>query len=181
MTINYKRVLIKLARGYMKRQRAKAALAMDYNENHDPANGRFTFSSGNGIIQSMETKKGTVGTGKGAVEVALGFGSGETEFYSMTSTRSHDEHHARHAASMGLTLKAWKQRAADILNAKADDKNFLDWYNEKIGKYYRYEIKSQCLAIGDADGSITTFFKLEKSKRQWYMPKEYIDILDRKR
>lgn len=132
-------------------------------------------------MQSMEEKKGTVGTEKGAVEVILGFGSDKPEFYPMTATRSHDEHHARHAADMGLTLKAWKQRAADILNAKADGKKYLDWYNGKVGKYYRYDIKSQCLAIGDADGSITTFFKLEKSKRRWYMPKEYIDILEEKR
>ena len=125
----------------------------------------------------MEAKTGTIGTGKGAVVVNLEFGSDKPDFSAVTATKGHDEHHAKHAAEMGLNLRQWKQEAADLLNAEACE-NFYDWSIPAVEKFFRYDVTTSRLAVGDRNGNIKTYFILSKSARKQYLPKEYLAILE---
>lgn len=134
-----------------------------------------------GGISGMENMRiGTVGTGKGAVPVQLGFGKDKPVFYPVTAVKGHDEHHAVHAREMSLSLQEWKREAANLLNAKASE-NFMDWHFPVIGKFIRYDRNTNRIAIGDRNGNIRTFFILKKSARSKYLPREYLAILNTKK
>ena len=151
-----------------KEKRTQDKKPFDKSKHPQGEDGRFVY------------KTGTVGKGKGAVVVNLGFGSDKPNFSAVTATKGHDEHHAKHAADMGLNLQQWKQEAAELLNA--DKSNlYLDWYSPERETYFRYEINTNKLVIGDSDGNIKTYYILESNKRKRYMPKEYIDFLDGKK
>lgn len=153
--------------------------AMDYNENHDER-GRFTFARGNGTMRGMEKRKGMVGEGKGAVEVNLGFGDNKPDFFAETTNKGHDEYHGRHAADMGLNFRQWKQSAADLLN---DDprENYRDWENLDDDSFNRFDMRTRRLVVGDKEGTINTYFILEKRKYKYYLPKEYLEEIQKKK
>lgn len=95
-------------------------------------------------------------------------------FYPETATGGHDKHHSEHAKEMGISMKQWKQKAADILNDEAGEK-YLDWYKERKRTFNRLIIDSKLLVVGSTDGEINTFFKLDKKLLKSYLPKEYLD------
>ena len=119
---------------------------------------------------------GTVGTGKDAVEVQLGFPADKPKFYPETATKGHDRHHQKHADEMGITFKEWKRRAAALLNADASD-DFLDWYDDEKSTFCRYEKTTQRIVFGTADGTINTYFQVDKHRLRWIMPIEYLNML----
>ena len=125
-------------------------------------------------------KTGTVGEGKGAVEVILGFESDKPEFISETSHKRHDAKHAKHAKEMGLNLRQWKQEAASLLN---DDRreHYKDWENQNDDTFNRFNKKTGRLAVGDVSGTINTYFYLEKRKLKYYLPKEYLEEIEKKK
>ena len=126
------------------------------------------------FAEMNESRKGTVGTGKGAVEVQLGFdGVEKPRFYPTTATKGHDRHHQDHADEMGLTLKQWKQQAAKLLNAVAEE-DFIDWYIPDDETFNRFNKRNSVLAVGSSEGAIHTYFILQKSKYKFFIPNEYI-------
>ncbi|MBQ7516056.1 MAG: hypothetical protein IJS96_07205 [Schwartzia sp.] len=126
-----------------------------------------------------EIRTGTVGVGKGAVKVCLGFPANKPVFSPETATKGHDTHHERHARNMGLTLKEWKQEAADLLNAEPAPA-YLDWYQPDIKVFRRYDLRTGRLVSGTNEGEVKTYFDLDKSKRRIYLPKEYLALSRRK-
>ncbi|MDY6294782.1 MAG: hypothetical protein SPL45_00590 [Schwartzia succinivorans] len=128
----------------------------------------------------MDIKTGTLGTGKGATLVILGFSDRKPEFIAETTHSDHDEHHKHHAAEMCLNIKQWKQAAADLLN---DEPRlyYQDWENPEDDSFNRFDTKHGLLVVGDRTGTINTYFKLEKSKYKYYIPVEYLEKTDTKK
>lgn len=135
---------------------------------------------GRDIIQAMKTKTGTVGEGKGAVEVNLGFGDGKPDFSAMTTNTGHDSYHERHAVEMGLNFRQWKQSAADLLNDEPRE-IYRDWENPDDDSFNRFDMRTSRLAVGDKGGTINTYFILEKRKYKYYLPKEYLEEIRKKK
>lgn len=81
--------------------------------------------------------------------------------------RLETKHHQRHAKDMGFkNTKEYEKAAVEFFNS---DKGKL-YYSEKWGKFYRYDEKTQLLAIS-SKGEIHTFWKrtqkeFERIKRQ---------------
>ena len=75
--------------------------------------------------------------------------------------------------------EADEEAASALLNDEARE-SYLDWYNEKENKYYRYEKKTARLAVGTQNGSISTFFILQKALRKYYLPNEYLELAEGK-
>ncbi len=89
-------------------------------------------------------------------------------------------HHEKHARDMGLSLKAWKQEAADLLNAEAAPA-YLDWYQPDVKVFRRYNLRTGRLVSGTNEGEIKTYFDLEKARIKIYLPKEYLAMALRKK
>jgi|GEM_PF-4189633 len=58
--------------------------------------------------------------------------------------------------------------------------DFLDWYNEKDETYSRFNKKDNILSVGNQKGDVHTCFYLQKSKRKFFLPQEYLDRADKK-
>lgn len=126
-----------------------------------------------------EGQVGTVGTGKGAVNVRLGWGDNRPIFTADTASKDHDRHHQGHADEMGISFKEWKRRAADLLNAPESD-DFLDWYSEEDETYKRFNKRDNTLVVGNRDGDVLTYFILQKARKKFFLPQEYLEKLQRK-
>ncbi len=109
----------------------------------------------------------------------LAFPNSKPEFTAETMTKGHNAYHEKHAREMGLNFRQWKEAASALLNDEARE-SYLDWYNEKENKYYRYEKKTARLAVGTQNGSISTFFILQKALRKYYLPNEYLELAEGK-
>ena len=88
------------------------------------------------------------------------------KFYPGTTTVKHDEHHKDHARAMGLNKKTWKIKAAEYMN-KTNNGEYFDY--EINGRYYRYNPKSRELGVGESDGTIRTYFIVDKNKIKYYI------------
>lgn len=117
---------------------------------------------------------GKFGRGSGEIarigrkSVLLGFDEFKPTYYAQTATPKHDKHHEKHAKEMGITMKQWKQQAADLLNAEPCE-DYLDWRNDK-GEYCRYDRKTKRLVVGNSFGEIKTHFYLDKRDFPNYIP-----------
>lgn len=131
------------------------------------------------FAEMEEGKMGTVGSGKGAIHVQLGWGSNRPVFSSDTASKGHDRHHQGHADEMGISLKEWKRRAADLLNAP-ESNDFLDWYCEETESYSRFNQRDNTLAVEKQNGDIKTYFILQKSRQKFFLPQEYLEKMRRK-
>lgn len=80
---------------------------------------------------------------------------------------------------MGISFREWKRRAAAQLNA-SDSEDFLDWYDEEDETYSRFNKRDGTLAVGNREGDVRTYFFLQKSKRKFVLPQEYLERVDRK-
>ena len=124
---------------------------------------------------------GTVRMGKNELLVHLGFDpASKPLFHPNTASQGHDEHHKEHADEMGISLKQWKKQASDLLNALPCD-DFYDWYSPERQRFFRYDLRTKCLAVGDFDGNIKTYFKLKNDAVARYVPQEYLAMLKKKK
>ena len=76
-------------------------------------------------------------------------------------------------------MKAWKQQAAELLNAKHCS-DYLDWVNED-GDCSRYDLQSKRLVVGNADGMIKTYFPLDKSRLKYFIPEKLLAKIPHKK
>jgi len=141
-----------------------------FNKSKHPKgeDGRFVYTTG------------TVGDGKGAVEVNLGFGSEKPEFVAEMTHKRRDKNHKKHATDMGLNFRQWKQEAAILLNDEHRE-YYKDWEIPDDDTFNRFNTKTGRLAVGDKNGTINTYFKPEKSKLKYYLPKEYLEETEKKK
>ena len=131
--------------------------------------------------QTPPIKNGTVGEGKYAIIVQLGFEStAKPLFYAETASKGHDKHHEKHAAEMGISFKEWRKKACDLLNAEPCD-YYLDWYIPGAERFFRYDLRTSSLVVGDTNGNIKTYFKLRKELIPDYIPQEYLAQLRKKK
>lgn len=122
-------------------------------------NGRFATTNKTGDVRGRK--------------VTIGHPSSKPDFVPEMTTKVHDKHHKKHAAEMGISFKEWKRQAADLLN-QAPSENFLDWYDDDE-RFYRFDTKTSRLVVGDAGGTINTYFSLDKRKFKYYIPDTLLD------
>lgn len=112
--------------------------------------------------------------------IHIGFNENKPLFRPESTTPGHDSHHANHAIKMGLTIKQWLAKGAKILNEEPAP-YYLDWTEEgKEGEpdiYYRFNKKNRNLVVGTGEGTINTYFTLDKEKKKKYIPSQLIALL----
>ncbi len=75
--------------------------------------------------------------------------------------RPNTKNHIRHAKELGYKNQAEYEKAAAEFFMSTRGKLYIDKHS---GKFYRYEEKTQLLAVVDGDGRICTFFRAESKK-----------------
>lgn len=81
--------------------------------------------------------------------------------------RRDTQHHYDHAKEMGLNQREYESAARNFFNS---DKGKL-YFDSKDKKYYRFDDKSQLIAIVNAEGQICSYYKcsskyFERKRRQ---------------